>query len=897
MRQNLLTAPGPEISGVGSNVFGGVIILCLLALAFVVILILIVRSYKSKTNLPTFSMGPDNGDSRNLPTSTDLEKSLANAKRDVEAKQKAVTERTSERSVADKALVDAQSAATAAEQAAAADPTNVDKQTASNNAKATVVDKQTAANAAKQAVEKAESEYAAAKQRADNVEKQLQTAKNDASKIEEEKQQKDKDAAAAAAAAAADEKKRKDDEAAAAAKKKRKDNETAAAAEKRRKDEELAAAASINKSQPDTKRNSTPSATPTDFEVVNLENVAVGNPSMEYNTDANPINTQRARRYIAKKDKLNANLKNYVANHAKKRNAMFTPDADPETDDDVNVVGVWESVSKNSTDKLDANFENWQTSSENFRTLCSIMLDSIRFIHTKDGQEPEFGKPSTDEHRVVAKIYADRFMQDIIDKRSVIAKNPSLPWGTEWYDFGVNLTAVIAQYLLLPDCKFQTELSEIILLLIPNPQFVCGKQRKNYASLLLGPWFMANYHLNQLKDAVKSSDYKKARQSVIAKIQRKPFARGLHLDGSYFAHDPPVPAYTVLKETFNEKSMYYYYLDTSLTNAITYNNIWHIPMRLICHPTIALGNTGMFGRPTTNLGYIAGGESNPKYRAPLGLAVLPFSRFLRYYTADRMFSVRGQDTRMGFIHADPQTVYNSRFWVQSRVVYTDKDVEKPFALPWPGLTKRTDLQQLPNEDPTFPELESVGPIAPPASFVVNPKEATSFVMRYLEFGVFYNNYDITTFENSVNRELIVVNATKQTIDMYHDIINKEYTADIEYFLQDNTKVVIPRMVPPRDLEVTSIHQTINLYGATVRNQNPKAIAFPIKLSDSLEIRDFSSTSLGAYVLYDSGKPKVVAFTSLDSELNEMTMKIDNVATKIKFDFDTNQYVVADTVAV
>ena len=639
------------------------------------------------------------------------------------------------------------------------------------------------------------------------------------------------------------------------------------------------------------KRDSSTSATPTDFEVVNLENVAVGNPTTEYNTDANPINTQRARRYIAKKDTLNPNLKNFTIDRTSKRSVMYTTDADPETDDDVNIAGVWESVAKNSTEKPDSKFDDWQSSSENFRTLCSIMLDSIRFIHTKDSQVPEFGKASADKQRVMAKIYADRFMQDIVGKRSVIAKNPNLPWGTEWYDFGVNLTAVIAQYLLLPDCKFQKDLSEIILLLIPNPQFVCGKQRKNYASLLLGPWFMANHHLDRLKDAVKSADYRKARQSVIAKIQRKPFARGLHLDGSYFAHDPPVPAYTVLKETFNEKSMYYYYLDTSLVGVLTYNNIWHIPMRIICHPTIALGNTGMFGRPTTNLGYVAGGELNPKYRAPLGLAVMPFSRFLRYYTVDRMFSVRGQDTRMGFIHADPQTVYNSRFWVQSRVVYTDKDVEKPLALPWPGLTKRTDLKQLPNEDLTFPELESVGPIAPPPSFVVGPKDATSFVLRYNEFGVFYNNYDITTYENSINRELIVVNATKQTIDMQLDVINKEYEADIEYFLQDNTKVVIPRMVPPRDLEVTSIHQTINLYGSTVRNPNPKAIVFPIKITDTVEVRDLSATPLGAYVLFDSGKPKVIAFNSLESELNEMTLKIDNVPTKIKFDFDTNQYLV------
>jgi len=543
------------------------------------------------------------------------------------------------------------------------------------------------------------------------------------------------------------------------------------------------------------------------------------------------LNLPRARRYVSEYTKLPSRLENYKIQKL---------DADFDT-------GIFNSWSKNSDD---------------LSNICQVMLGAVRFLHTqKLKTNPEF---SNDVSRI--KAYVDDFINRILLRFGKIDKFDKIPWGNNWYIFTVVLCSFLAQYLLLEDSVNREKISTIILKIIPDPMHSFKSERPLNSASMLGPWLLANYFKNTLDVAVKNEWYLLARKNIIASVTYKTHDSGLHLDTSWLACTPLIPAYGSLIESISERSLYYYYLDESLREKKTLKDLWQIINKIICHPTIPLGNIGMFGRRTSNSSYVA-------RDAPLGIRVQPFLRYIRFNTADRQFNVRAQAMHLAYYQMDIDISNLARYWVQYRVVHTLESKEEKLKYPMPGIIHSINA----HPDPALLSIKD----ADTYSSGVLPKMASSFVMQYQHLGFMYQTYDISEFENYTVTELIVMNSEANTIHLQIDINNKDPVIDLEYVMPNRSKIKIPKNTKK------SIIIEYNLYGETVGKETNSTINLPIRYADNISIQYFKDSS--AFVMFVNNAPAIAAFDNVKNEPLSSVLKMNNTDVTFTFNIDANQY--------
>lgn len=542
------------------------------------------------------------------------------------------------------------------------------------------------------------------------------------------------------------------------------------------------------------------------------------------------LNLPRARRYISEYGKLPSRLDNYKIQKL---------DADFDT-------GIFNSWSKNSDD---------------LSNICQVMLDGVRFLHTqKLKTNPEF---SNDVSRI--KAYVDDFVNRLLLRFGKIDKFDKIPWGKNWYTFSVVLCSFLAQYLLLEDSVNREKISTIILKILPDPMHSFKLERPLYSAPMLGPWLLANYFKNTLDVAVKNEWYLLARKNIIASVTYKTHDRGLHLDTSWLTYTPLIPAYGSLIESIAERSVYYYYLDESLREKKTLKDLWQIINKIICHPTIPLGNIGMFGRRTVNTSYVA-------RDAPLGIRVQPFSRYIRFNTADRQFNVRAQAMHLAYYQMDNDVSNLARYWVQYRVVHTLESKEEKLKYPMPGIIHNINA----HPDPALLPIKDTDHYSG-----VLPKMASSFVMQYQHLGFMYQTYDINEFENYTVTELIIMNSEANTINLQIDIDNDDPIVDLEYVMPDRSKIKIPKNTKK------SIIIVYNLYGETVGKETNSTINLPIRYANNISIQYFKDSS--AFVMFVNNAPAIAAFDNVENEPLSRVLKMNNTDVTFTFNTDANQY--------
>jgi len=546
------------------------------------------------------------------------------------------------------------------------------------------------------------------------------------------------------------------------------------------------------------------------------------------------LNLPRARRYISEYTKLPSKLDNYKI---------------PKLDSDLD-TGIFNSWSKNGDD---------------LSNICQVMLDGVRFLHTqKLKTNHEF---SSDVPRI--KAYVDDFINRLLLRFGKIEKFDKIPWGKSWYTFTVVLVSFLAQYLLLEDSINREKISTVILNILPDPMHSFKLERKQYSALMLGPWLLANYFKNTLDVAVKNEWYLLARKNIIATVMYKTRDQGLHLDTSWLAYTPTIPTYGPLIESIAERSVYYYYLDESLREKKTLKDLWQIINKTICHPTIPLGNIGMFGRRTVNTSYVA-------RDAPLGIRVQPFSRYIRFNTADRQFNVRAQAMHLAYYQMDNEVSNLARYWVQYRVVHTSESKEEKLKYPMPGIIHNIGA----HPDPALLPIKDTDIYSG-----ILPKMASSFVMQYQHLGFMYQTYNIREFENYTVTELIVMNSEANTIHLQIDITNDDPIIDLEYVMPDKLKIKIPKNTKK------SIVIVYNLYGETVSKETNSTINLPIRYADNISIQKFKDSS--AFVMFVNNAPVIAAFDNVNDEPLSRVLKMNNTNVTFTFNTDVNQYICTD----
>lgn len=299
---------------------------------------------------------------------------------------------------------------------------------------------------------------------------------------------------------------------------------------------------------------------------------------------------------------------------------------------------------------------DWDTHSPDFEKIAKAMLESIRFVHY-GLQNPKKVKAN---EVTVCLSFLEEFINCLVHKiethKGTVDPRTGF-WENNWFTFAIPICSFLGQYLLLNNAHYdKIRISNVILEIIITPCKALNCKRDTYEARMLEPWILAKYFKGEIADAIKNPDYLKARNTVLAKFKTETNATVLHMDMSWLSYNL-ISAYDSLRDSVSEKALYYFYLDEWLFQLPTLNYIYIIALRIVVHPTIPLGNIGMFGRKETNY--------SPIYdKAELGIYVQPLSRFIRFNTEQSQFSVRAQSMHLAFAQLSQQTEHTGKFWVQ-----------------------------------------------------------------------------------------------------------------------------------------------------------------------------------------------------------------------------------------
>lgn len=514
-------------------------------------------------------------------------------------------------------------------------------------------------------------------------------------------------------------------------------------------------------------------------------------------------------------------------------------------------------------------FASWDSDSTDLQNICNTMCIAVRYLHTlqQSSKKPN-PYPYDEENRIKLKV--NDFVNRLVLKFNNITNYNKDPWGKKWYPFSCILCPFLAHYLLLEGAAYADSAATIILNIINTPLLTLGSQRKTYASTLLGPWLLAHHIKKTLKTAVQHEDYKKARDSMLASITTKPYDNGVHMDGTIFHYEPPVFTYNTFRDTINDRNTYYFYMDSSLNNQVTIRDMWDIVMKKITHPNINLGLVGIYGRIGTNEAYI-----NPQ--ASYGIEILPFARFIRYNTKSHQFSARGQDKNIACYQMDHSIQNLAKYWVQYRKVHKSGDKAQKLTYPTPGLIYHSQNKN----DVKRPFVDNKNKVES-----LMPIQAESYVMRYKNYGILYNTYEID-FEVYIVTEYIIINSELNTITIYMQVDNKQ-TYKLEYITHDDQTVAIAEKA--KTLIITTYD--LNKNEATHKLETFELETYAGFFGDSkiyIEKHDKSDN----YILYDEKRPKVLFPMKQQVESVDITVNINNEDRLFKFNFKNNQYEIVE----
>lgn len=331
-------------------------------------------------------------------------------------------------------------------------------------------------------------------------------------------------------------------------------------------------------------------------------------------------------------------------------------------------------------------------------------------------------------------------------KRSVQdTKLTKIPWGKNWYQFSVDLTNMLAFYLLIPEKfrKMTFEAINVIDLIIETPEKSLNYTRDGANSVyMMGPWILSNLFKNIPILNHKSYNYVK---SICAlPFVTKPFDRGLYKDGTFISHET-IYGWGYLQNMTNDMTMYLYELDKSIQNP---HKKWKKCASLLFHKSINRGPPGIISRNESFLSPIEPTAVN-------GIKVIPTVRFLRFNTDNCRLIVRGIQENLGFYESDKNNFKVSQLWVQSRVPFTTKspksisEFKHCYGL-WSMESESHDFTQIKSKKTTtdifYPE-----------------KGSKSFVLQAHNVGFLYQEYSIQEYGNYNVRECIQMNELENVV--------------------------------------------------------------------------------------------------------------------------------------
>lgn len=501
-------------------------------------------------------------------------------------------------------------------------------------------------------------------------------------------------------------------------------------------------------------------------------------------------------------------------------------------------------------------YTDWNTSSTSLGQICTLITMGLQYA---------YHHPKTKDSDLCIQI-AEDFMVKYHDRLMDVGIEPKQPpWGTHWYEFSVSSTAMLAYYLLLPKPKLSTFASDLILTIIDNPIQSLGYNRAGVnAVYLTGPYLLAKYMNDDLVDVLDSFKYKYTFNYISKPIRRDKDADGMHIDMTFLFYSGVV-AYYYLETLDSYITNYYYKLDSEITPTLI--DTWKQVLPILRHKTIDVAALGVTGRMNTL-------EIPIEPTSPYGIKVIPFQRYLRYFTKDYQFSVRGQVPWLCYYESDPTNYSQAMYWVQYRTVHT-KNSSKSLKFPDAGFIC----------DSSITDLIEIKTTANRLGF--KPTDAESFVLAYGRYGILWQKYIISKFGSQQVTELIVVDSILNVITI--DVII-ETTSETTVFYSSLDEVSIEEyrtnLTPLPVDSNTHYKTTFDLEKGTVKTiiVSDSTELLPLTLEDGISI---SADDTYAFLLINNN-PKILLPKSPISESNSLT--VDGLI--YTFNETLNQYAVS-----
>lgn len=406
-------------------------------------------------------------------------------------------------------------------------------------------------------------------------------------------------------------------------------------------------------------------------------------------------------------------------------------------------------------------FDDWDKSDVSLGDMCNSIAQGLKYSHHAQRNSPD---------AVLAVTVAENFMIRYklkLDQSDLFG----IPWGNNWYEFSVSSTIMAAYYLLLPNVKLTELASDLILKLLTSPRKSLGYERDGANTVYMaGPYLLAKYFKGQVDEVWDMKEYKYVLNYLKFNITHQQGVDGFHMDKTYVFHSGLV-TYAYLKTLADDLTIYFYKLDSFITDSP--ECIWYSVRNLLCHPTIGVSAMGVLGR-NEDLAL----ETNKS--SPFGIKVIPFARYIRYFTDKHQFSMRLMVPWYGFFEADRKNYTQSQYWTQYRTVHTANS-SKSIKFPDAGFICTEDVTEL------IPI-----PSTSITTTVFKPKLADSFVLVYDRYGIAWQTYIIDQFGLQTVTELVIIDSKVNTITIKLTINNDNSKPVIYYSVDEPCSIDIYR---------------------------------------------------------------------------------------------------------
>jgi hypothetical protein len=435
-----------------------------------------------------------------------------------------------------------------------------------------------------------------------------------------------------------------------------------------------------------------------------------------------------------------------------------------------------------------------------------------------------------------------------------------------WWFFCILLPHTLAMYCCLKNVSNAEKAAKLILKIIKNPYLTLKDRTVNgtNATHMGYSWLIAKYVLGDADMAIKDPTYIKLQNENALDMITERGADGLHRDTSYWFHKG-LPTTKYLEVLNDEYARGLYEFDTQWPHKV--KTIVNRIRSITYHRDVSLGSMAIYGRnPTLR---VDGVSSQSEY----GIRILPFARYLRYYLPNRQFSIRLQQANMPFFEADRTKYIQGQYWAQYRNVLTSQDSD---SLKFPDvgfINDSADTQLKEVDGKTMPHYPSTN--------------SKSYVMRYKNYGLAYQEYTIPEFGKYRVYERIIVDANNQFIEIFISIQNPNDSIPITFYDTSLTGHNIGVNEEKSFLMKFNVKNNSRLTTEVTPVERPKE---QFELNDNVKIVNVDRQN---NILLDAGIPKVCAPYNLPIEVAVIVAPYENISYLFQFDARTNQYISID----